>query len=143
LVVRTGEPITSHNDAEVAFERHTVRLPLIARQPPLLRVRPEFQEFCRFGGDWTSPHGGAQAGCAYFHILTRGECAIDGPSHSAIRLQTGDILLLPHGNAHVLHARIGSAAVGNDTRSDQPDRCRYRLSVRSSSQSRVPSALWS
>src|SRR5262249_47859361 len=35
---------------------------------PLLRVRPEFQEFCRFGSDWTSPHGVAQGGCAYFHI---------------------------------------------------------------------------
>jgi AraC family transcriptional activator of mtrCDE len=79
---------------------------------PLLRVRPEFQEFCRFGGDWTSPHGVAQTGCAYFHILTRGECAIDGPSHSAILLQTGDVLLLPHGNAHVLRARIGAGQVG-------------------------------
>ena len=68
---------------------------------PLLRVRPEFQEFCRFGGDWTSPHGIAQADWAHFHIVTRGECAIDGASHSAIRLQKGDILLLPHGNAHV------------------------------------------
>jgi hypothetical protein len=46
---------------------------------PLLRVRPELQEFCRFGGGWTSPHGIAQEGCAHFHILTRGECAIDGP----------------------------------------------------------------
>ena len=79
---------------------------------PLLRVRPEFQEFCRFGGDWASPHGVAQAGWAYFHIVTRGKCAIDGPSHSTIRLQKGDILLLPHGNAHVLRARIGADQAG-------------------------------
>ena len=79
---------------------------------PLLRVRPEFQEFCRFGGDWISPHEGAQAGWAYFHIVTRGECAIDGPSHSAIRLKKGDILLLPHGNAHILRPRISASQAG-------------------------------
>jgi AraC family transcriptional activator of mtrCDE len=78
----------------------------------LLRVRPEFQEFCRFGGDWISPHDAAQAGSAHFHIVTRGECVIDGPSHSPIRLQKGDILLLPHGKAHVLRARIGADQAG-------------------------------
>jgi AraC family transcriptional regulator, activator of mtrCDE len=78
----------------------------------LLRFRPEFHDFCRFGGDWTSPHGFAKTGWAYFHILSRGECAIDGPSHSAIRLQKGDILLLPHGNAHVLRAWIGPGQAG-------------------------------
>jgi AraC family transcriptional activator of mtrCDE len=75
---------------------------------PLLRVRPEFQEFCRFGGDWTSPHDAAQAGWAHFHIVTRGECVVDGPSQSAIHLTKGDILLLPHGNTHLLRARIGA-----------------------------------
>jgi AraC family transcriptional activator of mtrCDE len=72
----------------------------------LLRVSPEFQEFCRFGGDWISPHDVAQTGWAYFHIVTRGESVVDGPSHSTIRLKKGDILLLPHGNAHLLRARI-------------------------------------
>ena len=80
---------------------------------PLLRVCPEFQEFCRFGGDWTSPHGLAQVGWAHFHIVTRGECAIDGLSHSTIRLQKGDILLLPHGNAHTLRARISGDQAGS------------------------------
>jgi AraC family transcriptional activator of mtrCDE len=56
---------------------------------PLLRVRPELQEFCRFGGDWISPHDVAQAGWAHFHIVTRGECVVDGPGHSAIRLKKG------------------------------------------------------
>jgi AraC family transcriptional regulator, activator of mtrCDE len=79
----------------------------------LFRVRPEFQEFCRFGGDWNSPHGVAQVGCAHFHIVTRGECAIDGPSRSTILLQKGDILLLPHGNAHILRARIHASQPGS------------------------------
>jgi AraC family transcriptional regulator, activator of mtrCDE len=75
---------------------------------PLLRVRPELQEFCRFGGDWISPHDVAQAGWAHFHIVTCGECFVDGPSHSGIHLKKGDILLLPHGNAHLLRARMGA-----------------------------------
>jgi AraC family transcriptional activator of mtrCDE len=79
---------------------------------PLLRVRPKFEEFCRFGGDWNSPHDVAQVGWAHFHIVTRGECVIDRPSHAAIRLQQGDILLLPHGNAHILRARIGADRAG-------------------------------
>jgi AraC family transcriptional regulator, activator of mtrCDE len=75
---------------------------------PLLRVRPEFQEFCRFGGDWISPHDVAQADWAHFHIVTRGECVVEGPGRSASRLKKGDILLLPHGDAHRLRARIGA-----------------------------------
>ena len=43
----------------------------------------------------------------------RGECAIDGLGHSAIRLQKGDILLLPRGNAHVLRARTGGDRAGS------------------------------
>ena len=75
---------------------------------PLLRVRPDLQEFCRFGGDWISPHYVVPAGWAHFHSVTRGECVVDGPSQSAIRLRKGDILLLPHGNAHLLRARTGA-----------------------------------
>ncbi len=97
--IASGRGVTNSNDA-------------LSGLAPLLRVRPEFQEFCRFGGDWISPHGRAQAGWADFHIVTRGECAIDVPSHSTIRLQKGDILLLPHGNAHVLRARIGADQAG-------------------------------
>ena len=36
---------------------------------PLLRVRPELQDFCRFGGDWGSSHDAGQPGWAYFHIV--------------------------------------------------------------------------
>ena len=87
--------VTSSNDA-------------LSGLAPLLRVRPELQEFCRFGGDWASPHGVAQAGWAYFHIVTRGQCVIEGPRNSTIRLRKGDVLLLPQGNAHILRPRIRS-----------------------------------
>jgi AraC family transcriptional activator of mtrCDE len=33
---------------------------------PLLRVRPELTELCRFGGAWASPHAAEPAGWAFF-----------------------------------------------------------------------------
>jgi AraC family transcriptional regulator, activator of mtrCDE len=78
---------------------------------PLLRVRPELQDFCRFGGDWQSSQVAGQPGWAYFHIVVHGECLIDRPGHAIVRLKAGDILLLPHGSAHLVRGRVdGSEA---------------------------------
>jgi AraC family transcriptional regulator, activator of mtrCDE len=62
---------------------------------PLLRVRAELEDLCRFGGDWESSHDVGQPGWAYFHIVVRGECLIDRPGRARMRLKAGDILLLP------------------------------------------------
>lgn len=75
---------------------------------PLLRVRPELQEFCRFGGDWASSREAEQPGWAHFHIVTRGHCLVDRPGRSPLRLGAGDILLLPRGGAHVIRARAAA-----------------------------------
>ena len=77
---------------------------------PLLRVRPELQDFCRFGGAWEAPHQAAEGGVAYFHIVTRGECLLERRGHEPLRLKAGDILLLPHGDAHVTRGRIQARA---------------------------------
>lgn len=91
---------------------------------PLLRVRPELQEICRFGGDWEARRDAAQPSWAYFHIIVRGECLIDRPGHPTIRLEAGDILLLPHGGANVARGRIG---IG---RGSQPIATEYRNGIR-------------
>jgi AraC family transcriptional activator of mtrCDE len=91
---------------------------------PLLRVRPELQEICRFGGDWVAGRDAAQPGWAYFHIVVRGECLIDRPGHPTIRLEAGDILLLPHGGANVARGRIG---IGQGS---QPIATEYRNGIR-------------
>lgn len=72
---------------------------------PFLRVRPELQDVCRFGGNWASAHDAEKSGWAYFHIVTRGSCALERPGCGPMTLETGDILLLPHGNAHIVRAR--------------------------------------
>jgi AraC family transcriptional activator of mtrCDE len=76
---------------------------------PLLQVRPVLDDLCEFGGIWASPHPAGSPGWAYFHIVTRGECELDGPGHAPLRLRAGDVLLLPHGDPHVMRARPGAA----------------------------------
>jgi len=70
----------------------------------LLRVRPELEDYCRFGGDWRVTHEASPA--AQFHIVAKGQAAIERPGRETLLLSAGDILLLPHGDAHVLRPRI-------------------------------------
>ena len=75
---------------------------------PLLRVRPELQSLCRFESPWASPHVCEVKGWAPFHMVTLGSCTLDvgGMLHPLV---AGDVVLLPHGDAHVVR---GAAAVG-------------------------------
>lgn len=73
---------------------------------PLLKVRPVLEDFCRFGGSWESPHAPNGRGSAQFHIVTRGTCIVERPGLGEIVLEAGDILLLPHGDSHLVRSRI-------------------------------------
>lgn len=74
---------------------------------PMLRVRPELQDFCRLGGAWRSVHGPEKKGWAAFHIVTRGACQVERTGLPPVRLEAGDILLLPHGDAHIVYGGGG------------------------------------
>jgi len=91
---------------------------------PLLRVRPELTDFCRFGGAWASSHRAEPAGWAYFHIVTKGSVKLDRAGFGPLRLDAGDILLLPHGDAHTVRAP-GAAGHGGP-----PAATHYRNSLR-------------
>ena len=70
---------------------------------PLLRVRPELQQVCRFGAQWASVHAAEAGRWAPFHFVTRGTCVIELSGRgSAFRLSEGDAVVLPHGAAHVV-----------------------------------------
>jgi AraC family transcriptional activator of mtrCDE len=64
---------------------------------PLLRVRPELQAVCRFASQWDVPHDAEPAGWAQFHIVTTGNCLLERSGGHPLRLEAGDVLLLPHG----------------------------------------------
>ena len=94
----------------------------------VLRVRPELDDFCLLGGSWASRYDGAPAGWAYFHIVIEGCVSIDRPGHQALSLRAGDVLLLPHGDPHVLRSSVagGPAARIETTRRNE---MRLRVSV--------------
>lgn len=71
---------------------------------PLLRVRPELQQLCRFGAQWSSPHEAEARGWAPFHIVTHGACLLDAGDRTGLLLKAGDVAVLPHGGAHTIRA---------------------------------------
>lgn len=71
---------------------------------PLLRVRPELQALCRFGAQWASGHEPEGRGWAPFHIVTHGGCLLDAGDRIGIRLNAGDVAVLPHGGRHTVRA---------------------------------------
>jgi AraC family transcriptional activator of mtrCDE len=70
---------------------------------PLLRVRPELQQLCRFGAQWVSDNAAESDRWAPFHFITHGACVIElSALGRTIPLSAGDAVVLPHGAAHVL-----------------------------------------
>lgn len=96
---------------------------------PLLRVRPVLDDFCRFGGAWAAPHDAEGSGWAYFHIVTRGECLLDRVGQGPLQLRAGDVLLLPHGDPHVVRARAGSAGGALSTTREYRNAIRHKTSL--------------
>lgn len=97
---------------------------------PLLRVRPVLDDLCRFGGDFASPHDAGGAGWAHFHIVTQGKCLIERMGYGPLLLEAGDVLLLPHGDPHVVRASAAGAALGrNGMRTEYRNSIRVKQSV--------------
>ena len=76
----------------------------LAAIAPLLRVRPEIQEICRFAARWEAEHQAEPLGWAQFHIVTKGRCFLEQRYGEPLLLQAGHLLLLPHGDAHVVRS---------------------------------------
>jgi AraC family transcriptional activator of mtrCDE len=83
---------------------------LLKAMVPLFRIRPVIDDSCRFGGSWESLHAPNGGGWAQFHMVTRGSCLVERPGLGAQRLEAGDILLLPHGDSHLVRSETGGAA---------------------------------
>ncbi|WP_445681263.1 AraC family transcriptional regulator [Radicibacter daui] len=72
---------------------------------PLLRVSPVLETLCLFSGTWAADHPRVGGGWAAFHLLVRGSCRVDLPeTGTSLSLKAGDLLLLPHGASHRVHA---------------------------------------
>lgn len=42
-----------------------------------------------------------------YHVVQEGECWCESPGHAAMRLETGDVLVVPHGHAYQLASACG------------------------------------
>ena len=90
-------------NADIAARR-SVSADALSGLAPLLRVRPELQYVCRFGAQWASAHASEADSWAPFHIVTEGSCVLHLTAvDRSILLQAGDVAILPHGSAHVVH----------------------------------------
>src|SRR5260370_41687336 len=60
---------------------HTVTEPFtqdpLSAMAPLLRVRPELQDLCRFASQWDTVHEAEPPGWAQFHIVTKGRFLLE------------------------------------------------------------------
>ncbi|OLF50860.1 AraC family transcriptional regulator [Pseudomonas chlororaphis] len=67
----------------------------------LANVRGSLDLRCQFQGDWALEHPQEALGMAPYHIVLAGHCRVALPDGQYLRLQAGDILLLPEGAPHV------------------------------------------
>ena len=73
---------------------------------PLLRVRPGPPQQCAAG-----LHSRAEPGPPYwapFHIVMHGACLLDAGSRNGVRLQAGDVAVLPHGGPYKIKAAVAT-----------------------------------
>ena len=72
--------------------------------------RPEVR--CAYGAPWRVAWAQSAAHEIPYHVVLKGRAIIeDHGAGTAMELLAGDIVLLPHGSAHVLHDGSGQARV--------------------------------
>jgi len=74
----------------------------LSRLIELSRLRPVLDIRCQLGGRFQIDHEPAPAGAIPFHLVVGGSCRIRTAAGMEVTLQSGDFLLLPRGDAHVI-----------------------------------------
>jgi AraC family transcriptional activator of mtrCDE len=83
----------------------------------IMPVRGQLDLRCQYGAPWRVAQDRAAVGEIPYHVVLSGSAVLDDPQSGPPRLLTaGDIPLLPHGEAHVLHDASGSPAAAERTR---------------------------
>jgi AraC family transcriptional activator of mtrCDE len=89
--------------SEVDWLSHLLRIVTVTGQ---LEVR------CAYGAPWRVTWEQAAANEIPYHVIVSGRAILENPqSGTTLELLGGDIVLLPHGAAHVLHDGSGQAPV--------------------------------
>lgn len=63
---------------------------------------------CAYGAPWRITYGRSDPGEMPFHVVVSGRAILEDPDDDSVKeLAAGDIVMLPHGSAHVLHDGSG------------------------------------
>jgi AraC family transcriptional activator of mtrCDE len=74
----------------------------------MITVNGQLEVRCAYGAPWRVAWPQSAAREIPYHVVLNGRAIIEDPENkSAIELGAGDIVLLPHGSAHVLHDGSG------------------------------------
>lgn len=92
----------------------------LSRLLDLIPVQGHLDIRCFYGAPWKLPQAAAEEGVIPYHIVVGGSAVVevhDVPD--SVPLSVGDMLILPHGSAHLLHDGSGARAKSAHTRSIQ------------------------
>lgn len=78
----------------------------------IITVTGQLEARCAYGAPWRVTWDRAAANEIPYHVIVKGRAIFENPEMKTAReLVSGDILLLPHGAAHVLHDGSGQAPI--------------------------------
>jgi AraC family transcriptional activator of mtrCDE len=94
---------------------------------------PIGMEVCRFASQWDTVHEAEPPGWAQFHIVTKGCCLLERYGGEPLRLEAGNLLLLPHGDAHVVRSARRGGSSGMPVRIEYNNALRIKTNTRDES----------
>jgi len=78
----------------------------------IVTVTGQLEVRCAYGAPWRVAWDKAAANEIPYHVIVKGRAVFEDPKTRTVReLASGDVVLLPHGAAHVLHDGSGQAPV--------------------------------
>ncbi|WP_298881435.1 AraC family transcriptional regulator [uncultured Bradyrhizobium sp.] len=84
----------------------------LSRLLQLIHITGQLEVRCAYGAPWRVTWGPAAANEIPYHVIVKGRAILENPeTRMARELVSGDIVLLPHGAAHVLHDGSGQTPV--------------------------------
>ncbi|MER9894238.1 AraC family transcriptional regulator [Mesorhizobium sp. M0119] len=83
----------------------------------IITVTGQLEVRCAYGAPWRVAWSKAAANEIPYHVIVKGRAILEDPETRAAReLVSGDIVLLPHGAAHVLHDGSGQTPIPTQQR---------------------------
>src|SRR6201997_687416 len=89
--------------------RRDLNMDWLSRLFEMMPVHGRLDLRCFYGAPWQIDQGAAEAGAIPYHAVIKGSALLEDPAGGKpLRLETGDILLLPGNPRHVMHDGSGA-----------------------------------